>query len=65
MIAIFLGMGLAPSYLLWGGQFSIKNLAYKIVVLGVYIGIFYFRYRDDIKPLVAMAKSKLLRKKSD
>ncbi len=65
VIAIFLGMGLAPSYLLWGGQFSIKNLAYKIVVLGVYMGIFYFIYRDDIRHLVAMAKSKLLRKKSD
>lgn len=48
MIAVFIFVGLAPSYLRFDDSFSILNFVYKIVVVLLYIFLMFIQHKEQI-----------------
>ena len=57
-VAIFMAVGLSFSYIKFSESFSFPNFMFKILVVLVYIGYVFFRYREQ-----AIAGWQLVRKK--
>lgn len=57
-IALFIGIGLILSFTKYQYTFSFINLGYKIIVVGVYVALIYFKYKKQIVPLIRSLANK-------
>lgn len=55
---IFIGVGIAPSYLIWPDEFSIVNFLYKGIIVCIYLVFLWYRHRNQIKQLTGIGDLK-------
>lgn len=61
IIALFIGIGLLPSFVKQIESFSLSNLMFKVCVVTVYIVIIGLKYRTQLKPLLARISNRICR----
>lgn len=55
---LFMGCGLAPGLLLWRTQLSILNIAYKMLLWGIFVAVFLYKHRGAISVFIQKMKSR-------
>ena len=61
MVSSFVFIGLLPSFLYFGHEFNLANMAYKILITILYCIVVFYQYRKKIQAIVYQVKNKLIK----